>query len=1048
MNIDEAEKTLAEKGLTVARAGKTLRVRNEGYLVIHLTFPESGGVRVTPKIELPKTDILWAPDPDRLRYVAKKIVSKLLGTHSPARHRTEARYIKAEHPFPQQAVCSEMSASGEIRRYLPWDREGYTSCDPFSLHPHGGTREERLESGLAILRELVQRGIREGIKDAVLRVAEHFGVHPGELFFKGGARKEDVYVVKDGDYTVEVSSNLGVRTYLRGVPCSDLGHGDCLAQAALPLAPTHAWTPQPEALQGRKGDGELGPAVSRECFRFWLGKGLSLDDERYVLSREGEKALVTFKGGLQMRIGKEGGATLLCAGDTWCYDRDTTVLEELLPGIIPRVIEVWKVKETGREIILLSSGTQTYLMFRSNGSHSPLEDARSKDEALLQKNLDRGIFMQVPGEVSEGHINATRGPQAMLLRVLPLEGEAPLFLDATYVGGLGKETDAPWSIGDIALCLSHQLEKVFEQAVVKGVEQGQEFGTFSDETRTTVRVVDNDLVFTDGLGPEAGKHRFRDADLREHERLFRDAYLTGSLVWTNDQHLPLRSTCGRTMRPSVIWGMGEKRYLLEMGEATGEPSDTVIPWYGLSSPEDRVLHPIYNQLCRERMARESRFSEMLGTKAAVKEEIKEEAQPETYPPVPVQLGAPRGLFASPVRIEGSEWETTVQSFGEHLVFRDGTGPFKGSCRIKPEHLRGEERRLSELWSEAMRARGEAPLWLGERVRYLHTYRTEPLRALAIVKSMALRDESRDDDGGLYLVPLEMEHLTGPHVEGFPPWAGITSSDDEELAKVCNRLRGTPTSFREFKSTTHPHLRVFVSRKHRQLICMEKDGISASLSPEEQSALEKALQEGTPLPFTLSVAGSQVTEGYPGEAPPAAVGIPLRETNGLLGYLAPLSERAVADEATVATVAEEVPSWGNLFPPLQPDPQVTLLSEVRVAQLRAGGRQVAKMVAVPLSAASGLNLQSPVGLALLHVALSLALPQVQGGQVVSEMAREMRIDGLASLGDEMMDLLMGPLREALAAALLPMETPAPQEPPQLGDKTVDTELPNLRDTTLV
>lgn len=113
------------------------------------------------------------------------------------------------------------------------------------------------------------------------------------------------------------------------------------------------------------------------------------------------------------------------------------------------------------------------------------------------------------------------------------------------------------------------------------------------------------------------------------------------------------------------------------------------------------------------------------------------------------------------------------------------------------------------------------------------------------------------------------------------------------------------------------------------------------------------------------------------------------------------------------------------------------ADLRQAKVRVAGRQLAKMTTVPLAMATGMNLDNQVGQAVLQVGLSLALPHVQAGPRTEELSKEMRIDGMALLGDEIVDLIAGPLRQVLADMLSPKEHVPPavplQETPQLGDK---------------
>jgi len=181
---------------------------------------------------------------------------------------------------------------------------------------------------------------------------------------------------------------------------------------------------------------------------------------------------------------------------------------------------------------------------------------------------------------------------------------------------------------------------------------------------------------------------------------------------------------------------------------------------------------------------------------------------------------------------------------------------------------------------------------------------------------------------------------------------------------------------------------------------------------------------------------------------------------------PLSSPSFLDHANVPVgapfpVAAPEPVVPPPTPP-EPEPEPTPSPEPAVAaamlvvfredahqaKLRVAGRQLAKTVATPLSAATGVRFESEVAQGILQVGLSLALPQVHRGEMSQALSKEMRLDGLAALGDEIADLLMGPVRQVLRDLVAPQpDVPDAQEPPQLGDKSqTDPVIESSEDTS--
>ncbi|HVJ92422.1 MAG TPA: hypothetical protein VM580_21625 [Labilithrix sp.] len=105
------------------------------------------------------------------------------------------------------------------------------------------------------------------------------------------------------------------------------------------------------------------------------------------------------------------------------------------------------------------------------------------------------------------------------------------------------------------------------------------------------------------------------------------------------------------------------------------------------------------------------------------------------------------------------------------------------------------------------------------------------------------------------------------------------------------------------------------------------------------------------------------------------------------------------------------------------------TEGGAACLRAATRQFMKTAQVPLLGALQRRkvniralesfLQTPLGEGLFGIGLGLVLPQVPGikGRLAETMGAELRVQGMASIVSEVSEVLLEPLREALAAAFV-------------------------------
>lgn len=124
-------------------------------------------------------------------------------------------------------------------------------------------------------------------------------------------------------------------------------------------------------------------------------------------------------------------------------------------------------------------------------------------------------------------------------------------------------------------------------------------------------------------------------------------------------------------------------------------------------------------------------------------------------------------------------------------------------------------------------------------------------------------------------------------------------------------------------------------------------------------------------------------------------------------------------------------------------------EVPEAAVRVAGRQTVKLAIEPLSAwlagsdsetrqALATLLRSPGGRVMVGTTVGLALQQMIPKETdpgkktfLEQLARELRVEALATGGDALADLVMDPLRHVIAGALA--ATPMP-EPEQLAEGT--------------
>ena len=111
---------------------------------------------------------------------------------------------------------------------------------------------------------------------------------------------------------------------------------------------------------------------------------------------------------------------------------------------------------------------------------------------------------------------------------------------------------------------------------------------------------------------------------------------------------------------------------------------------------------------------------------------------------------------------------------------------------------------------------------------------------------------------------------------------------------------------------------------------------------------------------------------------------------------------------------------------------TILTDAEAAAQRTAARQLVKLVREPLvgvlqrhlapgdeamRAKLAAFLETELGTALLAAALSAALSSMPRAPARAELlARELRVQSMADAGDVLADVLMGPLRQVLAAYL--------------------------------
>jgi len=98
--------------------------------------------------------------------------------------------------------------------------------------------------------------------------------------------------------------------------------------------------------------------------------------------------------------------------------------------------------------------------------------------------------------------------------------------------------------------------------------------------------------------------------------------------------------------------------------------------------------------------------------------------------------------------------------------------------------------------------------------------------------------------------------------------------------------------------------------------------------------------------------------------------------------------------------------------------------VNPSLLRIGARQLTKLVKLPLEA-KGVNMAGAWKTPLLQAFLSLGIEQSMPGH---PLAKELRVEALADLGDSLLEAIAGPLREVLAGMTQPSApAPAPELP---------------------